>query len=445
LTVDLTGPATRYSAAPAMQRVLRLSILEGVSHAIMVAVSESYLGALAVELGHGSTNLALLATVPVLAGAAAQLLSGGMVAWFGSRRRFVVWCAAAQAFTHLGFIVITLSGSRALWPLLGAKILFWMSGMALAPAWGAMMATATEGGAREHFFARRSAAVNGALLPAFLLAGMLLEAARPHALPAFALLQVLGLLARLGSAWLLARHDDPPMDPAGAVWTRIFRALREGHWRVANYHGALMLGVGFSVAFFTPYMLDHLGFSYVEYAGLTAISILFKIIAFSLYPRVAARIGLRRTLLCAGAGLSLSPTLWTLTDQVWILAFGQMFSGIAWAGVEFAVFQLLIQGAREEIRVEFLSLSASLVALAQVAGALLGSYGIRAFALTYPDLFVTSGVIRGLALVLLVGAMPQPVGAAFRLAMRIVSVSAVEGLIRRPVSQAWPKDPQDAP
>ena len=74
------GPAPRQAAL-----ALKVSMLEGCLHAVMVGVTESYLGAFAVELGHGPRALALLATLPLLAGAGSQLLSPWFCAGLGGR------------------------------------------------------------------------------------------------------------------------------------------------------------------------------------------------------------------------------------------------------------------------------------------------------------------------------------------------------------------------
>ena len=71
-------------------------MLEGALHAVMVGVAESYLGAFAVELGHGARHLALLSTLPLLAGAVVQLLSPVLCAVLGSRKRLVVAGALGQ-------------------------------------------------------------------------------------------------------------------------------------------------------------------------------------------------------------------------------------------------------------------------------------------------------------------------------------------------------------
>ena len=82
---------------------LKVSIVEGMLHATMVGVAESYLGALAVELGHRDGALALLATIPLLLGSSGQLLASPMLSWLGSRKRLVVLGAGVQALTHLAF------------------------------------------------------------------------------------------------------------------------------------------------------------------------------------------------------------------------------------------------------------------------------------------------------------------------------------------------------
>ncbi|MBC7171495.1 MAG: MFS transporter, partial [Polyangiaceae bacterium] len=161
-----------------VRRSLSLSVIDGVLHAVMVGVSESYFGALAVELGHRDAALAIFATVPLVCGALAQLLSAPLVALFGSRRRLVILGATLQALTHVAFYVIATTGERSLLPLLLAQIAFWVSGMAIAPAWNTWMAVLTEHVPRARYFAWRSTTIQLVLLCAFVGGGFLLEHGR---------------------------------------------------------------------------------------------------------------------------------------------------------------------------------------------------------------------------------------------------------------------------
>ena len=143
----------------AVDRALKLSVLDGVLHALMLGVSESYFGACAYALGHTDTALALL-TLPLFAGALAQAFTGPLVLWLGSRKRLVVLGAIIQTLSHVGLIAIAASGVTALWPLLSLVLLYFVSGMVMVPAWGAWMGALTEGIDRERYFAVRITGTN---------------------------------------------------------------------------------------------------------------------------------------------------------------------------------------------------------------------------------------------------------------------------------------------
>ncbi|MET0413608.1 MAG: MFS transporter, partial [Polyangiaceae bacterium] len=93
-------------------------MVDGTLHAVMVGVTESYLGAFAVELGHGPEELALLATVPLLVGAGAQLASPLLCAALGGRKRLAVLGATVQALSIAGLAAIAWHGNTSLWALL---------------------------------------------------------------------------------------------------------------------------------------------------------------------------------------------------------------------------------------------------------------------------------------------------------------------------------------
>ena len=107
-------------------------MLEGALHAVMVGVAESYLGAFAVELGHGPRRLALLSTLPLLAGAVIQLLSPVLCAVLGSRKRLVVAGALGQTASLGALFVIAVSGSTSLPALLLAQLGYWVSSGAMS-------------------------------------------------------------------------------------------------------------------------------------------------------------------------------------------------------------------------------------------------------------------------------------------------------------------------
>ncbi|MBN2357842.1 MAG: MFS transporter [Deltaproteobacteria bacterium] len=429
--------------APKVRRTLTWSLVDGACYAVMVGVCESYLSVLAVELGHRDTALALLVTVPMLCGALVQLLTGPLVGWLGQGRRLVVVGAALQAICHLGFLWIALDDERRLWPLLVVKTLFAASGAVIVPAWNAWMTNLTEGIDRERYFARRSGLVYAVLLASYLLGGVLLDRGRVRGelLGAFALLFAVGLLARVLSAGALAMQRDDGGGRGGVrPLQRLRDALARSRWQVALFTGAVMLGAYVSVPFFAPYMLLELKLDYCDYALLTSVSLLAKSVAFPLFHRVGNRFGLRPTLAGAGLGVALVPFCWWLFPSYSVLLLVEIGSGIAWAGFEFASFQLLIQSAASGGSVEFFSLSNALSGVLQLAGSLLGSFALAHFALAYREIFFGSSLLRALPLLILLWP-PALAGARRplpRLFLRISSAPSARDLAHRPILHQQP-------
>jgi MFS family permease len=390
-----------------VRRSLALSVVDGLLYSVMVGVTESYLGALAVELGHRDATLAILATVPLVCGALAQLLSAPLVERFGGPRRFVVAGATVQAATHLAFLLIAATDERRVLPLLVAKIAYWVAAMSVAPAWNSWMTLLTENIPRARYFAWRSAALQGCLLCAFVSAGFHLDGARAagSALPAFALLASIGLAARLASTFCLAAKFDPtpPRIEGGLpLRARLARTIEVGSFRVPLFIGALMFGAQIAMPFFTPYMLRTLGLGFTSFAWLTAAAILAKAASFPLWRMAAERWGLGVVLVVSAAGMAIVPLLWAREPGYAGLVFVQMASGFAWGGYEFATLQILMHQSPKELGVEYFSIASTMSGVAQVLGSLTGSFLLSTAFLDYQGVFIVSAVGRGLALLLVV-------------------------------------------
>ncbi len=404
----------------------------------MLGACESYLGAFAVELGHGASALAILVTAPLLAGAVSQLFSVPLVSLLGSRKRLVVGGAALQGLSIGMLVYIADAANRSLWFLLGAKLLFWMSGSMMAPAWGDWIGALTRRVSRARYFGMRSAFVNATLLLSFSGAGVFIHSAADQPLDAFALLFSIGLFARLSSAVTLAFHRAVA-EPAAqeSLWQRIRGTWRAAEWRVAVYLAGLYFGAHVSVPFFTPYMLRELSLDYLAFAGLSAVSILTKVVLFPFAHLLAARVSLRRLLTWSGLGIALVPLAWTLSNELWWLSLVHILSGAVWAGLEYTSFQILLDAAPTRLRTEFLALANCLAGSAQLLGALAGAQLLSSNWLSYAGVFELSSVLRAIPLALLIVSLPRwfrPPLWAKVLYMRLLSVRPSAGPSQRPIS-----------
>lgn len=400
----MVAPEAHRNVVRRAHAALRFSMLEGALHALMVGVAESYLGAFAVELGHGPRQLALTSTLPLLAGTAVQLASPLLCTALGSRKRLAVLGALGQTASLAALLVIAATESRSLAALLAAQLGFWVSAGAMGPAWNAWMATLTAHTDRRGYFARRSAINQLALLVAFAGAGHALHHAGASIIRCFVALFAVGFLARLASVLALCAQADlapPPPRAEARLVGRTRNAWRASEFQVAGYLGALAFGTHLAAPFFTPYMLRQLALDYRAYALLSAAGILAKAVTFSSCPGVAARIGPARLLRWGGAGVAVTPALWACSNDVAVLLLAQLVGGVAWAAVEYCSYQLLLDSAPEGLTAEFFSIANCMTGLAQVSGAVIGGMVLSHQLLGYPALFVVSALLRALPLALL--------------------------------------------
>jgi MFS family permease len=423
------------------QRGLRISVIDGCLYAVMVGASESYVGAMAVELGHRDTALALLLTLPMLIGSLCQLLAGPIVALLGARKRLVLIAAYLQATSVLGLYLIATHGVRELWPLLLVDTLYFVCALILGPAWGAWMANLTEGRQRERYFARRSSWLQVWLLISFVGAGFALHGAgddQAAKLQTFAVLHLCGFVFRVFSASMLALQPDIEVTAARRNVRQsvaaIRTALHTAEFGVAAYLALLMLGTHIAVPFLTPYMLRDLQLDYATYASLTAVPIVVKAFLFPALHPLTQRFGMRRVLTWSAAGVVLTPALWVVLDTVPGLVLVQVLSGLAWGGLEFASFQMLLSSARADCRVEFLSIASTMSSTTQLIGGLGAGLLRTQLGWSYAALFMLSAVGRGLALMWIVGALPRRVRVEMpRLFLRVISLRPGPGTLQRPI------------
>jgi MFS family permease len=397
--------ALDHAPAGRAHNALGMSILEGSLHAVMIGVAESYLGAFAVELGHGPRAQGLLATLPLVLGAICQLSSPLFCAWFGSRKRVAVAGALGQTASMAGLIVIAMCQSTSFSALLAARVGFWVSGGLMAPAWNAWMADLTVNINRSRYFARRSALNHVALLIAFGAAGWALYHAGVRLMHCYLTLFVVAFFARLTSVGaLLLQADVEPLRPRRALdphWPRLGHALSRARVRVALYMACLAFGTQLSAPFFTPYMLRELSLDYKSFAGLSVLSILTKALAFPCCHHWAERLGQRSVLRWGGVGVAVIPLVWAVSSELPALIVAHVLGGAVWAAVESSSYQLLLESAPAEFTAEFFSLSSAATGVAQVGGALLGGLLLGSPHLDYRALFGLSALLRALPLALL--------------------------------------------
>jgi MFS family permease len=408
----------------ALRRDLRAIIGDGVAFSVMVGAGESYIPAFALAAGLGEITAGLVATLPMLMGAAFQLVSPAAVRRLGSQRRWVVLCASAQAASFLPLVLAALAGHLSRPVLFFAAALYWGFGMATGPAWNTWMTQIVPRRIRSRFFAVRARWSQVAVLAGLMAGGASLQAGAgsERLLLIFAALFATALLARAVSARFLASQSEP-----GGVAPDTLPISLAAFWATFRNpaHGRLLLCliwiqmvVHVSAPYFTPFMLGSLRLSYGEYAVLTGTSFVARIAAMPALGGLAHRTGSRRLLWLASLWIVPLPALWLVSQHFAWLLLVQVAAGIAWGAFELATLLVFFDEIPDRERTSVLSMFNLAGALAVVIGAGAGSLLFRAFGpqlAGYAVLFVVSSCLRVAGLVWLrrsIGSYSRPLGPA---------------------------------
>lgn len=405
----------RFPPRGSLRRDIVFSTADAVAYSVMVGCGETYLPAFALALGLGPIVAGMMASVPILAGAIVQLAAPLAVARVGGNRRWVVLTTAIQGLSFLPFVFWAFRGRAEAWQLLLAASLYWSAGMAGAPAWTAWTASFVPARIRTGYFAQRNRLGQAAVFVGFVLGGLMLqtEDTRDSPLVGFALLFTVAGSARLVSTACLAACREPPRlrQRAARPATVRQRLLAAVHDMQEQPAGSLVLflccfsfGAQFAAPYFTPYMLEALGFSYGQYLVVFGAGFFVKAALLPTIGRVGSRLGPWRLLAHASVAIMPLALLWLPSRNLGWLVVVQFLAGTCWAAYELAVALLIFEIAGDRDRGGIVTAYNLGLAVATVGGAACGGLILRALGETpqaYAVVFATSSLLRAAALPLL--------------------------------------------
>ena len=393
-----------------VRRDLVLSLGDGAGYGLMAGAAEAYFPAFALAVGIRPVLAGLVATAPLAAGGALQLLAPRAIARTPSLRRWTVVCMIVQALSFVPMIVLALHGGHPETIVFASAAAYWAAGMGANAGWTPWMSRVVPARVRSRFFARRSGFVQAAMLLGLVGAGMSLQAASggPHLRTVYAGMFGAAMLARLAGAIAIARQQGQDVQrPGKRMRMRSIPPRLRGtpRARLLGYLLAALAATAISGPFLTPYLLVHEHLSYASYCVFTAAIVIVKIAALPIFGRVMQRAGVKRVLTICALGIVPIPALWAAGSAFGWLIFVQVYAGVAWAGFELAMLMTLFDAADDAERTTIQSAFSAMQALGTagagfLGGALLGalSGGHRA----YVWLFIASAFARLLASSLLV-------------------------------------------
>jgi MFS family permease len=438
-----------------VQRGLRLSVAEGAAFAAMVGLGETYIIADAVRLGASTLMLGLLVSLPLFVGSLGPFLCLRLLARVTKRRRLIVVASNVLQSLNLAVLAaVELAGAGTPTLLLVAYALHQLLGQAAGTAWTSWFGDLIPAAVRGSYVARRNRVVYGSIGIGILVGGLLLQWLEPEGAITtggggigFALLFALAALARGVSALLSARTPEPPfagMSAGPRVRRFLFTERGTRARRLILLVFAIQFTVYLSSPFYTPFMLEDLQLTYVEFTVASLMVMGAKVGVLPSIGRAIDQFGPRSTFFLTLILLALVPLPWAFATGFWVIFAAQCFSGLAWGGYEVSLFGLLISSSYRGTRAQVSAVQQLANGSAQLLGAMAGA-GI--VALASGDLRVIFAVSCAARLAVALAAplvLPAGIGETavgpHRLLLRVVGFRTGGGIALRPVTGLTPED-----
>jgi len=370
-----------YSRDARTDRSLRHSVRDGVAYSVMAGGAETYLSAFALFLRASTAQIALVATMPPLAGALFQFLAAWLGHRTGRRKPVILAGATMQVLVWLPLLLLPVwFPQHAITLLIACLVIYYAGSNLAAPLWASLMGDLVPERKRGRFFGRRTRLATITSFIALAAAGAILYGFTRfgHTWLGFAVVFFIAALARLVSVYHLACMHEPGTQGAALPGFRIsrqwLRSLQHSHaLRFSLYLVCMQAAVGVSAPFFAVYMLRDLQYNYIQFMANTGTAVLMQFLMLNTWGRISDVFGNRLILVTTGSMIPFLPLLWLVSGNFWYLIGVQVISGFAWAGFSLSAGNFLydlIPGSRRATSMAFHNV---FVAIGVFLGGMLGA------------------------------------------------------------------------
>jgi MFS family permease len=412
---------------------------DGMTYSFMVGTGETYFALFALALGSSDKIGGLIASVPPLVGATAQLFAPALAARVKSPSRWIQGCAILQVASFIPMIVGAFVGALPMWVLFLVAGVYWTAALGAGGVWNTWIGLCFPARIRPRYFGIRSRLCQATLLVALVIAGIILQ--QTHAtrweLAGFAALFLMAAVARASSIPYLRRQRDPiawPEHRPVPLWHFLSNFWHRADARLVSLMLAMQVAVQMGQPFLNPFLVKQLEVTPMLYLGLIATGFAAKSAALPLLGMYAKRSGARSLLALGALGTAVMIVPWIVVDWVPGMFAIQAVSGIAQGAWELATFLLLLETMPSDERTSALSGFYFLNALAMAGGSLVGA-AILGGAPTRENYALVFGISTG-ARLLALGLLPFVHAEVLRVIPLISSTLAVRlnaGSIESPI------------
>jgi MFS family permease len=378
------APATPVAplASSAVQRGLRLSIVEGALSNIHVSVTTgAFLTGFALLLGVSDFELGVIGALPFI-GQLFQFVGAYLEERLGERRRLVVLTAGVSRTLWALFAALPFLGGLGdarlpifLLVLMVSQALIGIAGN----AWTSWMSDLVPPRQRGRYFGARNTVTSVTAMASTWLAGRTLDYydGANNAALGYALIFGMAVVSAIAGVIVLSRQPEPRMPQRPRVRpVELFSApLRHPRFRAL-----ILTATGWSIAtgiaspFFNAYGIQNLKLSFATLALFGVATSAVALVTQPYIGRLQDRYGDRRVLIISVGGVVLLPWGWILSTPTFLLPLWMtsIFSGVFWPGITQGLLNLVMDRAPVEGRGAYVAAYGAVTGIGTFAASLLG-------------------------------------------------------------------------
>ncbi len=388
-----------------------MSIYEGgLTTIFLMWTSGAVLAGYMLYLGANAFQLAMVASIPLLAQVAAPIGSWIMGMWPRPKLLTIVSAFIGRVVWFFPALMLLLPIPEGYYPLLVIAVMavsFLFQSIA-GPIWATWMGEVVPEDTRGSYFGFRGGVCSIVGFLAMLAAGLFLDHVEPPW--NYSLVLAGAVFAAFGGIAFYGKQHVPPMHTVRMGLREVFaRPLGDQNFRrfmifLTYWQASVFL----AAAFVYPFFLDHLQLSFSQIAIYQSIAAITTLVLARRWGKVADRVGnkavLAITTFIAGSAL---PLCWMLArpgDPTMIFISG-FIDGLAWSAIGPAIFNLSLVTAPGKYRGAYLGVLACISGIAGFLGGMLSAPLLNLFALTefripgfhwsaYHTLFLVSAIFR---------------------------------------------------
>ncbi len=406
---------------------LQASTIDGVFAAVFSNVTGGVLLTnFLLELGASSTEIGLLASIPMLAN-----LMQPIGAYFSeqttSRHNYCLWVYGISRSLWVGLAIAIWQIGRShdapdlliTIALVVATCSYFLGALGSAP-WLSWVAALVPRALRGRYFGRRNSAANLTNLLAVPLMGLAISQWRGGSIEGYGVVLILGIGAGLVSLWfqnfmvdinpqtgqrcagtLTISESSAPTLPAIDFWQDL------NFLKFLLYFTVWTFSVNLSAPFFNVYLLDELNLNISQVTIYNSLSAGANLLLLLWWGKLADRIGNRPILLGVGIIFAVFPVLWLVTGNnsvsVWLwLPLLHVMAGGTSAAIDLCSNNLQLDIAPSRHQSSYFGIAAAFAGVSGALGTTVGGFWIQFGAGGLLGLFALSGLLRLIALLPLI-------------------------------------------